>query len=53
MAQRSTWEIVYGYVLHRVQHSSYRHRETLEQRRGRLRTTRKHTMLHIRGPYQA
>jgi hypothetical protein len=44
---------VNGCVLLRVQHSSYRHRETFEQYRGRLRTTREHTVFYIRGPCQA
>jgi hypothetical protein len=43
----------YGCVLNCVQHGSDRHRETLEQRRGRLCPARKHTMLDIRGPCQA
>ena len=42
-----------GCVLLCVQHSSYRYRETFEQRRGRLCPARKHTMFDIGGPRQA
>jgi hypothetical protein len=52
-AWRSAYEMGYGCVLHCVQHGRDRHRETLEQRRGRLHAASKHTMLDIRGPCQA
>lgn len=42
-----------GRVLLCVQHGSYCHHETFEQRRGRLRPARKHTMFDIGGPGQA
>jgi hypothetical protein len=52
-AWRSAYEMGYGCVLHCVQHGRDRHRETLEQRRGRLRPARKNPMLDVRGPCQA
>ena len=40
-----------GCVLLRVQHGRYRHRETCEQRRGRLRPACKNVLLYLYSPW--
>src|SRR6266702_2234334 len=51
-AVRSGCEMVYGCILLRVQHGSYRHREPIEEHRGRLCPARKNTIVYIGGPCQ-